>query len=103
MKPEYGYDYVKQVAQAYPDVPGMADYCVYWFRKRTIALPAWRTCWTRRNAKRSVKTKSRSARLDYIVEMAERSPRRLLAEVWSGEAAVHVSIVNWVRSGASWP
>ena len=33
LKPERGPDYVNAVRRAYPDVPGMAGYCVYWFRK----------------------------------------------------------------------
>ncbi len=33
LKPERGPDYVNAVRRAYPGVPGMADYCVYWFRK----------------------------------------------------------------------
>ena len=33
LKPERGPDYVNAVRRAYPEVPGMADYCVYWFRK----------------------------------------------------------------------
>ena len=32
-------DYVNAVRRAYPEVPGMADYCVYWFRKTHDALP----------------------------------------------------------------
>src|SRR5439155_7758767 len=39
LKPERGVDYVNAVRKAYPDVPGMADYCVYWFRKAHEALP----------------------------------------------------------------
>ena len=33
IKPERGLDYVNAVRRTYPEVPGMADYCVYWFRK----------------------------------------------------------------------
>ena len=36
LKPERGSDYVNAVRRAYPEVPGMADYCVYWFRKAKI-------------------------------------------------------------------
>ncbi len=39
LKPEYGPDYVKKLRKAYPQVPGMADYCVYWFRKTHDQLP----------------------------------------------------------------
>ena len=40
LKPQRGPDYVNAVRKAYPDVPGMADYCVYWFRKAHDHLPA---------------------------------------------------------------
>ncbi|MBN4052766.1 class I SAM-dependent DNA methyltransferase, partial [Roseiflexus sp. AH-315-K22] len=33
LKPEHGADYVNAVRKLYPEVPGMADYCVYWFRR----------------------------------------------------------------------
>jgi len=33
LKPTYGDEYVKRVRKAYPQIPGMADFCVYWFRK----------------------------------------------------------------------
>ncbi len=35
LKPEQGAHYVNAVRRAYPKIPGMADYCVYWFRKMT--------------------------------------------------------------------
>ena len=40
LKPERGPDYVNAVRKAYPEVPGMADYCVYWFRHAHDHLPA---------------------------------------------------------------
>jgi type II restriction/modification system DNA methylase subunit YeeA len=33
MQREYGRAYVNRVRDRYPDVPGRADYCVYWFRR----------------------------------------------------------------------
>jgi len=39
LKPERGPDYVNTLRQAYPEVPGMADYCVYWIRKAHDHLP----------------------------------------------------------------
>ncbi|MFA7004612.1 MAG: DNA methyltransferase, partial [Verrucomicrobiia bacterium] len=39
LKPERGPDYVNTLRRAYADVPGMADYCVYWFRKAHDHLP----------------------------------------------------------------
>jgi len=42
LKPERGPDYVNALRHAYPDIPGMADYCVYWFRKAHDHLPSAR-------------------------------------------------------------
>ena len=39
LKPERGPDYVNTLRRAYPEVPGMADYCVYWIRKAHDHLP----------------------------------------------------------------
>ncbi|KLO59422.1 DNA methyltransferase [Delftia tsuruhatensis] len=103
LKPSYGEAYVKQVRAAYPEVPGMADFCVYWFRRAHDELNnctvgdsvAGRaglvgTQNIRNNA-------SRIGGLDHIadtgtiVDAVENQP-------WSGEANVHVSIANWVKT-----
>ena len=39
LKPDLGPDYVKAIRKAYPDVPGMADYCVSWIHKAHDHLP----------------------------------------------------------------
>lgn len=103
LKPERGAEYVNKIRKLYPEVPGMADYCVYWLRRAhdhltecTEADPfAGRaglvgTQNIRNNA-------SREGGLDYIcasgtvIEAVDNQP-------WSGEANVHVSIANWIRS-----
>jgi hypothetical protein len=103
LKPERGADYVNAVRKLYPEVPGMADYCVYWFRRAHDHLPACTaddpvagraglvgTQNIRNNA-------SRIGGLDAIcadgtlIEAVDNQP-------WSGEANVHVSIANWVRT-----
>src|SRR5271157_1077345 len=103
LKPERGADYVNAVRHAYPEVPGMADYCVYWFRKAhdhlrpcTPADPvAGRAGLVGTQNIRN--NQSRVGGLDYvvqsgtIVEAVDNQP-------WSGEANVHVSIVNWVKT-----
>ncbi len=103
LKPERGPDYVNAIRRAYPDVPGMADYCVYWFRKAHDHLPV---CTTEdRFAGRAGlvgtqnirNNKSRVGGLDHvvktgtIVEAVDNQP-------WSGEANVHVSIVDWIKT-----
>ncbi|MGD9858218.1 MAG: DNA methyltransferase, partial [Planctomycetaceae bacterium] len=103
LKPERGPDYVNAVRKAYPDVPGMADYCVYWIRKAHDALPQCTTDDQVSGRAGLVGTqnirnnKSREGGLDHvvadgtIVEAVDNQP-------WSGEANVHVSIVNWVKT-----
>ncbi len=100
---EFGRTYVGLLEAAYPEVPRRADYCTYWIRKTNDAisncLPSDRlggraglvgTQNIRNN-------QSRIGGLDYvvstgtIVEAVDNQP-------WSGEAVVHVSIVNWIKT-----
>jgi hypothetical protein len=39
LKPLLGTDTVKAIRRAYPEVPGMADYCVHWLRRAHDHLP----------------------------------------------------------------
>ena len=103
LKPERGADYVSIVRSLYPAVPGMADYCVYWFRKAHDHLKpcteddpfCGRAGLVGTQNIRS--NKSRVGGLDHIVrdgtivEAIDNQP-------WSGEANVNVSIVNWIKS-----
>ena len=103
LKPERGADYVNAVRKTYRGVPGMADYCVYWLRKAHDHLPP---C-TRddpvagraglvgtqniRNNQSRVGGLDHVVRTGTIIEAVDNQP-------WSGEANVHVSIVNWVKT-----
>ncbi len=103
LKPERGADYVNALRKAYPDVPGMADYCVYWFRRAHDHLqPCTAANWHAGRAglvgtQNIRNNQSRVGGLDHIVasgtivEAVENMP-------WSGEANVHVSIANWVKN-----
>ncbi|HVP11894.1 MAG TPA: DNA methyltransferase, partial [Phycisphaerae bacterium] len=102
LKPDRGVDYVNAVRKLYPEVPGMADYCVHWLRRAHECLPvctpqdpvAGRAGLVGTQNVRN--NQSRVGGLDYIVksgvivEAVDNQP-------WSGEANVHVSIVNWVK------
>lgn len=102
LKPEHGPDYVNAIRKAYPDVPGMADFCVYWFRKAHDQLEPCSADDPLRGRAGLVGTqnirnnKSREGGLDHIaasgtvIEAVDNQP-------WSGEANVHVSIANWVK------
>jgi hypothetical protein len=103
MKPELGSDYVNQVRKLYPEVPGMADFCVYWIDRAHTHVPPCTAADPVAGRVGLVGTQnirnnaSRIGGLDKvvtdgtIVEAVDNQP-------WSGEANVHVSIVNWVRT-----
>ncbi|MCF8150940.1 MAG: N-6 DNA methylase, partial [Sulfuritalea sp.] len=103
LKPEHGADYVNAVRKLYPEVPGMADYCVYWFRRAHDHLPPCTAADPVAGRAGLVGTQnirnnaSRIGGLDAIcadgtlIEAVDNQP-------WSGEANVHVSIANWVRT-----
>jgi len=103
LKPERGPDYVQALRRAYPQVPGMADYCVYWLRRAHEHLPECTAEAPLAGRAGLVGTQnirnnqSRVGGLDpiagsgTIVEAVDNQP-------WSGEANVHVSVVNWVKT-----
>ncbi|MGB7159658.1 MAG: type IIL restriction-modification enzyme MmeI, partial [Tepidisphaeraceae bacterium] len=103
LKPERGADYVNAVRKLYPEVPGMADYCVYWIRRSHDHLPDCTRADPFAGRAGLVGTQnirnnqSRVGGLDHvaatgtIVEAVDNQP-------WSGEANVHVSIANWIKS-----
>jgi SAM-dependent methyltransferase len=96
LKPEYGADYVKRIRKTYADVPGMADFCVYWFRKTHDHLsPDGRAGLVGTQNIRNIN--SRAGSLDYIVHNGGTITEAVGRQVWSGDAAVHVSIVNWIK------
>jgi hypothetical protein len=103
LKPERGVDYVNAVRRAYPEVPGMADYCVYWFRKAHDQLPectakdpvAGRAGLVGTQNVRN--NQSRVGGLDYIVQTGT-IVEAVDNQPWSGEANVHVSIVDWAKT-----
>jgi SAM-dependent methyltransferase len=96
IKDELGDDYVDGLHQRYPDIPGKANYCVYWFRRAHDELPAGgRAGLIGTNNIRS--NESRKGGLDHIVADGGTITEGVSSQVWSGDAAVHVSIVNWVK------
>jgi hypothetical protein len=74
----------------------MADYCVHWFRLAHDRLPdGGRAGLVATNTVRQ--NESREASLDYILDRGGTITEAVSTQVWSGDAAVHVSIVNWVK------
>ncbi|MDQ6861886.1 MAG: N-6 DNA methylase [Verrucomicrobiota bacterium] len=94
---EYGYNYARKVHARFPDVPKMADFCVYWFRKTHDELgPNGRAGLVGTNSIRQ--NYSREGGLDYIVQNGGTITDAVSTQVWSGAAQVHVSIVNWTKA-----
>ena len=96
MLQELGAVYVDSVRQKFPDVPGRADFCVYWFRKAHDLMKEGQyaglvgTNTIRQNY-------SRMGGLDYIVEKGGTILDSVSTEVWSGAANVYVSIATWKK------
>lgn len=96
MSAEMDRNYINQVRKKYPEIPGRADYCVYWFRRAHDEMkPGQRAGLVGTNTIRQ--NYSREGGLDYIVEQGGTITDAISTQVWSGEAAVHVSIVNWLK------
>ncbi len=93
---ELGYPYARKLAEAYPGVPRMADFVAYFFRRAHESLkPGGRAGLVGTNTIRQNET--REASLDYIVREGGVLLEAVSSQVWSGDAAVYVSIVNWAK------
>ncbi len=94
MQEEYGIEYMNKLWDAYTEVPGRADYCVYWYYKAHKELKEngyaglVGTNTIRQNY-------SREGSLDYIVNNGGIIFNAISSQPWSGDAVVFVSIVNW--------
>lgn len=96
MQQEYGRAYLNKLRNKYPEVPGRADYCVYWFRRAHNALPDGGRAGLV-GTKTVRENYSRIGGLDYILENNGTIVEAVSKQVWPGEAGVHVSIVNWIK------
>lgn len=75
---------------------GIADLCVYWFRKTNDHLKSGQRAGL--VATNSITQNiSRHAGLDYIFANGAVVTDAVRSQDWSGEAAVDVSLVNWVK------
>ena len=96
MQSEMNPIYLEKIRKRYPEVPGRADFCVYWFRRAHDELQAnQRAGLVGTNTIRQ--NYSRQGGLDYIVSDGGTITDAVSTQVWNGEAVVHVSIANWVK------
>ncbi len=91
-----GDDYIDQVFEQFPDVKDSVDFCSYWFRLAHEHIDE--------NGRAGLvgtnsisQGKSRRASLDYISQNNGYIHEAISTQPWSGEAKVHVSLVNWSK------
>lgn len=94
MQEEFGVTYMNALHAAYPDMPGRADFCVYWFYKahQTLKEGGYAGLVGTNTIRQNY---SREGGLDYIVNNGGTIFNAVSSQEWEGEAAVYVSIVNW--------
>lgn len=89
-------EYIDRIFHHFPKVKDSVDFCAYWFRlahdkidnKGRVGLVATNSI---------SQGKSRVAALDYITQNGGYIHEAVSTQPWSGEAMVHVSIVNWCK------
>ena len=102
MQEEYGIEYLNKLWDAFPEVPGRADYCVYWFYKahRNLKVGGFAGLVGTNTIRENY---SREGSLDYIADNGGTIFNAISSQPWSGDAAVSVSIVNWIKGEYSKP
>src|SRR5262249_10819325 len=102
MQRALGVGYLERLRARYPDVPGRADYCVYWFYRAHEELgPGGRAGLVGTNTVRQ--NASREGGLDHIARHGGTITAAVSTMVWPGEATVHVSVANWIKGDAAGP
>jgi type I restriction-modification system DNA methylase subunit len=96
MQQEFGAAYVNKLRTAYPEIPGRADFCVYWFYKahKHLKQDAYAGLVGTNTIRQNY---SREGSLDYIVNNGGEIFNAVSSITWSGEAVVFVSIVCWKK------
>jgi hypothetical protein len=96
MQEEFGIGYLNKLRKAYPEIPGRADYCVYWFYKTHKHLK--NGCYAGLVGTNTIRQNySREGSLDYIVKNGGIIFNAISSQPWSGDAIVFVSIVTWKK------
>jgi hypothetical protein len=96
IKKELGLEYVDKLRSAYPNIPGKADFCAYWFYKAHKNLKTDHfaglvgTNTIRQNY-------TRIGSLDYIINNGGTIFNAVSTQKWPGVAVVFVSIVCWKK------
>lgn len=93
---ELGASYTQRLSTQYPEGGGVSDFVTYWFPLAHRHLPeGGRAGLVATSTIRE--TDSRRASLDYVVDNGGVIFDAVSSQPWSGDAVVHVSIVNWSK------
>ena len=100
MRIAIGDEYIDRVFERFPDVKDSVDFCSYWFRLSHDHINKdGRAGLVATNS--ISQGKSKKASLDYIVSNDGFIHEAISSQPWSGEANVHVSLVNWSKQTPS--
>lgn len=93
---ELGLRQFNRLRERYADIPGRADYCVYWFyRTHRLMKPLARAGLIGTDTIRQ--NYSRQGGLDFITKNGGTIYYAAASEPWLGSASVRVSAVNWIK------
>jgi SAM-dependent methyltransferase len=96
IRAEHGNDYAEEIYEQFPDVRDSVDFCSYWFRLAHQHLSdTGRAGLVGTNS--ISQGRSRIASLDHITQGGGFIHEAISTQPWSGDAKVHVSIVNWSK------
>lgn len=96
MRIALGDEYIDRVFQRFPDAKDSVDFCSYWFRIAHNNLAQnGRAGLVATNS--ICQGKSRAATLDYVAQNGGHIYAAVSTQPWSGEAKVHVSLINWSK------
>ncbi|MFO0559988.1 MAG: type IIL restriction-modification enzyme MmeI [Polyangiales bacterium] len=99
---ELGSAYASKLRAAFPAVGGRADLCTFWFRRAHERLAEGGRAGL--VATSSIREgNNREAALEYIVGLGATITNAVSSQPWQGEAAVNVSMVNWLKGTTSGP
>ncbi|MFD5405419.1 DNA methyltransferase [Streptomyces griseorubiginosus] len=93
---ELGAEYCQRLSREYPNVSGVSDFVTYWFPKAHDHLPEGGRAGM--VATKTIRENdSRKSSLDYIADNNGYIFEAVSSQPWSGDAVVHVSLVNWSK------
>ncbi|MEG4202225.1 DNA methyltransferase, partial [Microcoleus sp. Pol12A5] len=96
MRIALGDEYIDRVFTRFPDVKDSVDFCAYWFRiaHNNLELNGRAGLVATNSISQG---KSRAAALDYVAQNGGHIYAAVSTQPWSGEAKVHVSLINWSK------